>query len=77
MAYWESFFNTSGDLPVAGCRASDDEWHSIKVPAMVIGGVDPVHPTEAAQKLHALLPNSTYHERLAPVWRDFIREREA
>lgn len=103
MAYWESFFNTSGDLPVAGCRASDDEWRSIKTPTLVTGGVDPVHPTAAAQKLHALLPHSTYHEplvteaewdatfgvqpypitanlqgeRLAPIWRDFIKRREA
>jgi len=102
MGYWEAFFTTSGDLPVAGCRADDDEWRSIKAPTSVTGGVDPVHPTAAAQRLHALLPNCTYHdpvvtegewnavfgvqpyprtsnlqgERLAPVWRDFIRQQE-
>lgn len=62
MAYWETFFTTSGDLPVAGCRASEAEWRSIKAPAIVTGGVDPVHPTEAALKLRSLLPNCAYHE---------------
>lgn len=103
MAYWEAFFTTSVDLPVAGCRARAEEWRSITAPTIVTGGVDPVHPTEAAQKLHALLPNSFYHEplvteaewdatfgvqpypitaklqgeRLAPVWRHFIKQQEA
>jgi pimeloyl-ACP methyl ester carboxylesterase len=103
MAYWEAFFNTSADLPVAGCRLTTDEWASIRVPAIVTGGVDPIHPTETAQRLHALLPKSQYHEpvvttdewdqrfnvipfpqvsdfqgeRIAPVWRDFIKQLEA
>jgi len=62
MAFWESFFTTSADLPIAGCRASEEEWTSITVPAIVIGGNDPIHPTRVAQKLHALLPNSRYHD---------------
>jgi pimeloyl-ACP methyl ester carboxylesterase len=62
MAFWESFFTTSADLPIAGCRASEDEWASITVPAIIIGGNDPIHPTQVAQKLHALLPNSRYHD---------------
>lgn len=62
MAYWEAYFTTSADLPTAGCRLSEDEWRSIRVPASVTGGVDPVHQTVAAQRIHALLPNSTYHE---------------
>ncbi len=101
MAYWEAFFITSGDLPIAGCRLTDEEWASIKVPASITGGVDPTHPTEAAQRLARLLPQARYHEpvvtvaewdanfagptpypitsnfqgeRIAPVWRDFIRE---
>ena len=102
MAYWEAFFNTSVDLPVAGCRATDEEWTSITVPAIVTGGVDPIHPTAAAKKIHQLLPNCRYHEpvvteqewnnlfgkvpypkvadfqgeRIAPVWREFIRQLE-
>jgi pimeloyl-ACP methyl ester carboxylesterase len=102
MAFWASFFDTSGDLPIAGCRATAEEWASIKVPAIVTGGVDPVHPTPVAQKLNSLLPNSRYHdpvvtleewerrfnvvpfpqvsdwqgERIAPVWRSFIRQME-
>jgi 2-hydroxy-6-oxonona-2,4-dienedioate hydrolase len=62
MAYWEAFFTTSADLPTAGCRLSDEQWASIKVPAMVTGGADPIHPTEAAQRLHRLLPSSRYHD---------------
>jgi pimeloyl-ACP methyl ester carboxylesterase len=62
MAYWESFFNTSADLPITGCRLTDEEWASIKVPATVTGGVDPTHPTEAAQRLAKLLPNVQYHD---------------
>jgi 2-hydroxy-6-oxonona-2,4-dienedioate hydrolase len=103
MAYWEAFFITSGDLPIAGCHLTDEEWASIKVPASITGGVDPTHPTEAAQRLARLLPQSRYHEpvvtlsewdakfggptpypitsnfqgeRIAPVWRDFLREME-
>jgi pimeloyl-ACP methyl ester carboxylesterase len=102
MAYWAAFFDTSGDLPIAGCRATEEEWASIKVPAIVTGGADPIHPTQAAQRLHRLLPNSQYHapvatpdewaklfnvvpfpqvsdfqgERIAPVWRNFIKRLE-
>jgi len=103
MAYWEAFFITSGDLPIAGCRLTDEEWASIKVPTSVTGGVDPTHPTEAAQRLARLLPQARYHEpvvtvaewdanfggptpypitanfqgeRIAPVWRNFIRDME-
>jgi 2-hydroxy-6-oxonona-2,4-dienedioate hydrolase len=103
MAYWETFFTTSADLPTAGCRASDEEWASIRVPAMVTGGADPMHPTIAGQRIHELLPNSRYHDpvvtleewdkvfnvlpypqvsdlqgaRIAPIWRDFIRQNES
>ena len=62
MAYWESYFTTSADLPTAGCRAIDAEWASIQVPAIVTGGADPVHPTVAAERIHKLLPNAEYHE---------------
>jgi pimeloyl-ACP methyl ester carboxylesterase len=102
MAFWEAFFNTSADLPVAGCRATAEEWASIEVPAIVAGGIDPIHPTAAAQWIHRLLPNCRYHdpvlteqewnavfgkvpyprvadlqgERIAPVWRAFMRHME-
>ena len=102
MAYWEAFFTTSADLPIAGCRLTDEQWASITVPAIVTGGADPIHPTDAGLKLHKLLPNSSYHEpvvtteewnkifgkvpypkvadfqgeRIAPVWREFIRRTE-
>jgi pimeloyl-ACP methyl ester carboxylesterase len=67
MAYWQAFFNTTGDLPIAGCILTDEQWASIKVPATVTGGCDPIHPTEAAQKLHRLLPNSEYHDPVIPL----------
>ena len=99
MAYWESFFTTSADLPTAGCRLGDPQWASIRVPAIVTGGADPMHPTAAAERIHRLLPQSSYHapvvtleewdrifnvlpypkvadfqgERIAPVWRSFLR----
>ena len=62
MAYWETFFTTSGDLPVAGCRLNDDQWASINIPASVTGGCDPVHPTAVAQRIARLLPLSEYNE---------------
>lgn len=62
MAFWEAYFTTSADLPTAGCRLSESEWASIRVPAIVTGGADPVHPTVVAQHIHRLLPGSEYHE---------------
>ncbi|MGH7088469.1 MAG: alpha/beta fold hydrolase [Stellaceae bacterium] len=64
MGFWEAFFATSADLPVAGCRLGEAEWASIEVPASVTGGVDPTHPTAAAERLKRLLPRAHYH---APV----------
>jgi len=103
MAFWESFFLTSTDLPIAGCTASADELASIKTPAIVIGGNDPIHPTEVAKNLHAVMHNCRYHDpvatpeewakifnvipfpqvsdwqgqRIAPLWREFIRQLES
>jgi len=62
MAYWESFFTTSADLPTAGCRLSDAEWAALDVPSIVTGGADPVHPTVAGKRIHGLLGKSEYHE---------------
>ena len=62
MAFWESFYTTSADLPTAGCSADDEQWASIRTPAIVTGGADPMHPTIAAQRIHKLLCNSSYHD---------------
>ena len=62
LAFWESFFTTSTDLPTAGCRMNDTQWASIKTPAIVTGGEDPMHPTDAARRIHKLLSNSRYHD---------------
>lgn len=61
MAYWESFFTTSADLPTAGCRLSEAEWAALDVPAVVTGGADPMHPPQAGERIHRLLRNSDYH----------------
>ena len=62
MSYWEACLTTSGDLATAGCWATDDDWSSIKVPAIVTGGNDPVHPTVCAQRIRKLLSRSQYHD---------------
>ena len=62
MAFWESFFTTSTDLPTAGCRALERDWSSIRTPAIVTGGADPMHPTVAAQRIRDLLPDCRYHD---------------
>jgi pimeloyl-ACP methyl ester carboxylesterase len=67
MAYWEAYFTTSADLPTAGCRLSENEWRSIRVPAIVTGGVDPVHQTVVAQRIHGLLADGTYHEPVVTI----------
>jgi pimeloyl-ACP methyl ester carboxylesterase len=103
MSYWEACLTTSGDLATAGCWATDEDWSSIKTPAIVTGGIDPVHPTACAERIHRLLPNSRYcdpvvtaeewsrvfgvvhypevsklqGERIAPIWRDFIKRSES
>lgn len=60
MSFWESCLTSSGDLATAGCWATDADWSSIKTPAIVTGGIDPIHPTECAERIHRLLPNSQY-----------------
>ena len=49
-------------MPIAGCRATAEEWATIETPAIVTGGVDPIHPTQAAQDLHRLLRKCRYHD---------------
>jgi pimeloyl-ACP methyl ester carboxylesterase len=60
MSYWEACLTTSGDLATAGCWATDNDWSSIKTRAIVTGGIDPIHPTACAERIHKLLPNSQY-----------------
>ncbi len=62
LGYWEAFFTTSADLPTAGCRAGDEQWASIRHPAIVTGGADPIHPTITAQRIHKLIPGCHYHD---------------
>ena len=67
MSRWSKAFTRSGDLPVAGCTASEEQWASIRVPAIVVAGCDPVHPTEAAQNISRLMPNCSFHGPVIPL----------
>ncbi len=67
MSRWATAFTGSADLPVAGCTATGDQWASIEVPAIVVAGCDPVHPTEAAQTISQLMPNCVFHPPVIPL----------
>lgn len=67
MARWSTAFTGSADLPVAGCTATAGQWASIDVPAIVVAGCDPVHPTEAAQTISGLMPNCVFHGPVIPL----------
>jgi pimeloyl-ACP methyl ester carboxylesterase len=71
-----------GELPDIG--ASEDEFRSITAPVCIVPGYDAIHPLEASETLHRLLPYSVlrhakwpwseYAERLAEVFVEFMRE---
>ena len=67
MSRWSKAFTASGDLPVAGCTATEEQWASIGVPAIVVAGCDPVHPTEAARNISRLMPNCSFHGPVIPL----------
>lgn len=62
MTRWEKAFTSSKDLPIAGCTATDQQWASIDLPAVVVAGCDPIHPTEAARKISQLMPRCQFHD---------------
>ena len=67
MSRWSKAFTGSGHLPVAGCTATEEQWASIVVPAVVVAGCDPVHPTEAARNISQLMPNCSFHGPVIPL----------
>ncbi len=67
MSRWSKAFTGSGHLPVAGCTATEEQWASIVVPAVVVAGCDPVHPTEAARNISQLMPNCSFHDPVIPL----------
>ena len=61
MSHWETYFTQSGHLPTAGCPATEEQWASIQTPTIVVPGCDPIHPTEAGQRIARIMPNCEYH----------------
>ena len=66
MSHWETAFTRSAALPIAGCVATNEQWGSIQAPTVVVAGCDPMHPTEAAQKLQKLIPHCELHGPVIP-----------
>ena len=67
MSRWATAFTGSADLPIAGCTATDEQWASIDLPAVVVAGCDPVHPTEAALRISRLMPRCAFHGPVIPL----------
>jgi len=62
MEVWRRAFNEGAHHPVIGL--SPAELRSLTMPACIIPGNDQVHPREAGQVAHRLMPNSEYREAL-------------
>lgn len=61
MRDWQDFLLV--DQPVTG--ATEEEMRGIKVPALIMGGGDDIHPVSAAETLHRCVAGSEYHP---PFW---------
>jgi pimeloyl-ACP methyl ester carboxylesterase len=60
MTRWRRSFQASADHPVIGLSPS--ELRSMTMPACIAPGSDPVHPRNAGQAAHRLMPNAEYHQ---------------
>jgi len=60
MTRWRRSFQAGTDHPVIGL--SPAELRSMTMPACICPGSDPVHPREAGQAAHRLMPNAEYHQ---------------
>jgi pimeloyl-ACP methyl ester carboxylesterase len=58
MRYWNEMFYFRDDTPMAG--ATEEQLRAVDVPALIFEGNDDIHPPEAAEAVHALLPNSEF-----------------
>jgi pimeloyl-ACP methyl ester carboxylesterase len=67
MSSWAIAFTGSADLPIAGCTATAQQWASIDLPAIVVAGCDPVHPTATAETISGLMPDCTFHGPVIPL----------
>ncbi len=61
MLFWRTYFR--GDVPVVG--VTEEELRAIRVPTLIISGDDDTHPKEAADWLHARMPQAEF---LPPTW---------
>ena len=60
MTRWRQSFQAGADHPVIGL--GPQQLRSMVVPACICPGSDPVHPREAGQAAHRLMPNAEYRQ---------------
>jgi len=60
MVQWRRSFQAGADHSVIGLSPS--ELRSMTMPACIAPGSDPVHPRNAGQAAHRLMPNAEYHQ---------------
>jgi pimeloyl-ACP methyl ester carboxylesterase len=60
MVQWRQSFQAGADHPVIGLSPS--ELRSMTMPACIAPGSDPVHPRNAGQAAHRLMPNAECHQ---------------
>jgi pimeloyl-ACP methyl ester carboxylesterase len=60
MVQWRRSFQAGADHPVIGLSPS--ELRAMTMPACIAPGSDPVHPRNAGQAAHRLMPNAEYHQ---------------
>jgi pimeloyl-ACP methyl ester carboxylesterase len=60
MEWWRRSFLAGAEHPVIGLSPS--ELRSLTMPACIAPGMDPVHPLNAGQAAHRLMPNAEYAE---------------
>ncbi|MGE5269102.1 MAG: alpha/beta fold hydrolase [Thiohalocapsa sp.] len=60
MTRWRQSFLAGADHPVIGL--SPAQLRSLTMPACICPGSDPVHPREAGQAAHRLMPNAEMHQ---------------
>jgi pimeloyl-ACP methyl ester carboxylesterase len=61
MTQWRDTMN--GDDAVLG--TPDEVFRAVKTPAVIVAGDNDIHPRNAAERLHALMPHAVYH---SPQW---------
>jgi pimeloyl-ACP methyl ester carboxylesterase len=59
MERWRRGFQAGAEHPVIGL--SPAELRAMTMPTCIVPGMDPVHPLQAGQAAHRLMPNAEYH----------------